>query len=208
MLTRIGVIDYQSGNLHSVAKALQASGADVLITSNPSDLDAVTHLVLPGVGAFAACIQGLKGVAGMVDALQEQVLQAGKPFLGICVGMQLMADTGLEHGTHQGLGWLGGTVQPLQVSPPLKIPHMGWNTLHIQQPHALLSGLGVADDVYFTHSYHLQPQQAEHVLATVDYGQSVVAMVGHHNIAGTQFHPEKSQRTGLRILENFAKWRP
>ncbi len=166
--------------------------------------------MLPGVGAFAACRQGLGERDGMEAALAEAVLSRGVPFLGICVGMQLMATIGLEHGRHEGLGWIAGTVEPIQPRRgDLKVPHMGWNALTLAQPdHPLLAGIGHGAHVYFVHSYHFRPEARAHIVAQTDYGDALVAMIGRDNMAGTQFHPEKSQAAGLRLLANFLAWRP
>jgi glutamine amidotransferase len=165
--------------------------------------------VLPGVGAFADCMKGVKSIPGMVAALEDSVLRRGRPFLGICVGMQLLAEVGREFGDHAGLGWIAGDVVRLEPGDPaLKIPHMGWNELKIAQPHPLLAGIGDGAHVYFVHSYELRAKDSSDVLATTDYGGAVIAMVARGNIAGTQFHPEKSQAVGLRILKNFLEWRP
>lgn len=208
-MTTVTVIDYQSGNLRSAAKALERVGGDVRVTASPADLRTASHIVLPGVGAFADCRRGLDAVPGLVDALCEEVLHRRKPFLGICVGMQLLASRGLEHGETDGLGWLPGVVGPLlPADPALKIPHMGWNTLDDVRSHPVLRGIGAGSHVYFVHSYHLTADASGQVLATTDYGGTVTAMAGRDNIIGTQFHPEKSQATGLRLLSNFLEWRP
>lgn len=205
----VAVIDYQSGNLRSAAKALERVGGDVRVTAAPADLRAASHIVLPGVGAFADCRRGLASVPGLVEALRDEVLHRGKPFLGICVGMQLLATTGLEHGETEGLGWLPGVVGPLRpTNPALKIPHMGWNTLDDLAPHPVLRGIAAGSHVYFVHSYHLTADTPQQVLATTDYGGRVTAAAGRDNIIGTQFHPEKSQAVGLRLLQNFLEWRP
>jgi glutamine amidotransferase len=205
----VAVIDYQSGNLRSAAKALERVGGDVRVTAAPADLRAASHIVLPGVGAFADCRRGLASVPGLVETLQDEVLHRGKPFLGICVGMQLLATTGLEHGETEGLGWLPGVVGRLApADPALKIPHMGWNTLDDLAPHPVLRGIAAGSHVYFVHSYHLTTDSPQQMLATTDYGGRVTAAAGGDNIIGTQFHPEKSQAVGLRLLQNFVEWRP
>ncbi len=180
------------------------------MTANPADLAAASHIVLPGVGAFADCMRGLTALPGMVEALTREVRARGKPFLGICVGMQLMAERGLEYGTHAGLGWIAGDVQRLApADAALKIPHMGWNELILDQPkHALLAGIANADHAYFVHSYELKARHKTDIAAHTQYGGDVVAMVARDNIAGTQFHPEKSQAAGLRLVANFLGWRP
>jgi glutamine amidotransferase len=205
----IAIIDYGSGNLRSVAKAFErvADGAfAVQVTRSPEVVMDASHIVLPGVGAFADCMNGLRALPGMAQALQREVLQRGKPFLGICVGMQMLFEKGHEHGVHEGLGWLRGEVVGLQ-SPDrsLKIPHMGWNDLTVTGDHPLMSGIHSGDHAYFVHSYHAVCEHADDVMASVAYGQTVAAVVGQGNIMGTQFHPEKSQETGLRLLENFMK---
>jgi glutamine amidotransferase len=210
---KIAVIDYGSGNLRSAAKAFEkAAGgaATVTITGDADVVRKADRIVLPGQGAFADCMKGLSSVTGMLDVLNEVVVKGGKPFFGICVGMQLLAETGFEHGTHQGLGWLKGKVAPLEVKDAsLKIPHMGWNTLQLDQPeHPLLKELPANPFVYFVHSYALFPADATANLASCDYGGRFTAAVVHNNIAGTQFHPEKSQKTGLQLIRNFLDWRP
>jgi len=209
---RVAVIDYGSGNLRSAAKALErvaGVGDSILVTSDPEQLRKADSIVLPGVGAFADCMQGLSALPGMREALQEQVIGGGKPFLGICVGMQLMAEFGREHGEHAGLGWLKGEVVALEPNDPaLKVPQMGWNQLRIARPHALLAGLPPAAHAYFVHSFQFKPADVADIVADVDYGGPVVAFVGRDNLAGTQFHPEKSQQVGLGLMANFLKWRP
>ena len=210
----VAIIDYGSGNLRSAAKSLEraaaeAGGGPVLVTADPEDLRRADRIVLPGVGAFADCRRGLLAVDGMMAALEEAVIGAGKPFLGICVGMQLMATRGLEHGTTPGFGWIPGEVAALKPQGALKVPHMGWNALDLRDSnHPLVAGFGKSPYVYFVHSFHLRPAEPRHLLATVDYGGPVTAMVGRDNLAGTQFHPEKSQAAGLRLLANFLRWRP
>jgi glutamine amidotransferase len=210
------LIDYGSGNLASAAKALAraAQGRSQIVTT--VDPDVVRHaerIVLPGVGAFADCMAGLKAVPGMVHALRERVLKEGAPFLGICVGMQLLASEGLEFGHTPGLGWIAGQV--VKIAPqspvgaaPLKIPHMGWNVLTHTQSHPLLEGIPDGAHAYFVHSFQLQPMLDEDLIATTNYGGPLTAMVANANIAGTQFHPEKSQAVGLKLLSNFLGWRP
>lgn len=210
------VIDYGSGNLRSAAKAFERASAEAGLAGGvevSADAEAVrraTHIVLPGVGAFADCLAGLKALPGMVETLAEQVLERGKPFLGICVGMQLLAEWGREHGDHRGLGWIGGDVVPLApADPSLKVPHMGWNELCFPpDSHPLLEGLPQRAHAYFVHSFAFATTEPRHRLACVDYGGEVVAMVGRDNIVGTQFHPEKSQATGLAVITNFLRWRP
>ncbi len=216
-MSSVALIDYGSGNLASAAKAL-ARAADgkleIVTTADPQMVKDAERVVLPGVGAFADCMKGLSGVPGMVEALREKVLKEGAPFLGICVGMQLLATVGVEFGRHAGLGWIAGEV--VKITPnhfpsnetPLKIPHMGWNQLKVEQKHALLAGIPADAHAYFVHSFELKPALSEDLIATTDYGGPLTAMVGNENIAGTQFHPEKSQATGLKLLENFLTWRP
>lgn len=205
-MKRVIIIDYGSGNLRSVQKAFQhvAEGTPVEISGEPTALAQATHIVLPGVGAFADCMRGLMARPGLREALEENVRAQKKPFLGICVGMQLLFEEGREHGTHKGLGWLRGKVVALTPSGTgLKVPHMGWNELKINQPsHPLLQGISNGDHAYFVHSYRASAEKAD-VLAEVDYGGAITAAVAHENIMGTQFHPEKSQETGLRLLRNF-----
>jgi glutamine amidotransferase len=214
----VAIIDYGSGNLHSAAKAFERAAREagldeaILVTSDPDRVRAATHVVLPGVGAYADCRRGLDSVAGMVDALEETVRRQGRPFLGICVGMQLMATRGLEHTTSDGLDWIHGDVKAIEPDDPsLKIPHMGWNTLEKRKDHPLLEGVPTGPDglhAYFVHSYALTPQDPGDVVATTDYGGPVTAIVGRDNLVGAQFHPEKSQALGLRLIANFLRWRP
>ncbi|WP_395661159.1 imidazole glycerol phosphate synthase subunit HisH [Aestuariivirga sp.] len=214
----LAIIDYGSGNLHSAAKAFERAARDsghdtrVTVTSDPAELRKADRIVLPGVGAFKDCRDGLKAVPGMWEALEDEVLAKAKPFLGICVGMQLMASRGLEHDVAEGFGWIPGDVKPITPrDPSFKIPHMGWNTLDSLRPHALLDGIALGDNglhAYFVHSYHLDARDSAHVVATAQHGATITAIVGRDNLAGTQFHPEKSQTLGLRLLANFLKWRP
>lgn len=209
------LIDYGSGNLASAAKALAraANGKfDIVTTADPQAVKDAERIVLPGVGAFADCMAGLKAVPGMVDALREKVLKDGAPFLGICVGMQLLATSGVEFGRHAGLGWIAGEVVRIEPrreqNAPLKIPHMGWNEISKKQSHPVLEGIPDKAHAYFVHSFQLIPALPEDLIATTDYGGPLTAMVGNENVVGTQFHPEKSQATGLKLLENFLSWRP
>jgi len=211
----VAIVDYGSGNLRSAAKAFERAareaGTDerVLVTSSPAEVAAADRIVLPGVGAFADCRAGLYAVPGMVDTLQREVIERGKPFLGICVGMQLMATRGVEYGIHAGLDWIAGDVVRIEPGKDhLKIPHMGWNELTDLKPHALLEGIAPRAHAYFVHSYQLAASKPETVLALTDYGGPVTAIVGRDNLAGTQFHPEKSQATGLRLIANFLRWKP
>ncbi len=202
MSERIALIDYGAGNLHSVANALKAAGATgVEITADPRVVLSADRIVLPGVGAFGACANALRALPGMVEALNVRVLGGGVPFLGVCVGMQLMANAGHEFGTHQGLGWIEGDVRLLEPGDPdVKVPHMGWNDVIPTTPHPLIE----PGEAYFLHSYAFSGSS---VLATTQHGGSVVAAIGRANMVGTQFHPEKSQRYGLAMLERFLKWR-
>jgi glutamine amidotransferase len=214
----VAIVDYGSGNLHSAAKAFERaareSGHDqpILVTSKPEDVVQADRIVLPGVGAFADCRRGLDAIPGMVDALEQSVRKDGRPFFGICVGMQLMAERGLEYKVTPGLGWIAGEVIRIAPSDPdLKIPHMGWNTLDMRKVHPLLDEIPLGSDglhAYFVHSFELKPANASDLVAQADYGGPLTAIVGHDNMVGTQFHPEKSQRLGLRLIANFLKWKP
>jgi glutamine amidotransferase len=214
----VAIIDYGSGNLHSAAKAFEraareeGSPLDIKVTTAPEEVLGAERIVLPGVGAFADCKAGLAAIPGMIEALAEAVQEKGRPFLGICVGLQLMAARGLEHGITLGLGWIDGEVRAIAPSDPaLKIPHMGWNTLRMMRAHALLDGIATGDEglhAYFVHSYHLVPEDAGDLVATTDYGGAVTAFVARDNVAGSQFHPEKSQKLGLALIANFLKWKP
>jgi glutamine amidotransferase len=214
----VAIVDYGSGNLHSAAKAFERaareSGLDqpIVVTRDPAVVARADRVVLPGVGAFADCRRGLDDVDGMVEALEETVRGKGRPFFGICVGMQLLAERGREYEVSDGLGWIPGEVDRIAPSDPdLKIPHMGWNTLTIDHAHPLFEGLTLGSEgrhAYFVHSFHLKPSQQSDLVATADYGGAVTAAVGRDNIVGTQFHPEKSQRLGLALIANFLRWRP
>ena len=206
------IIDYGSGNLRSVAKAFERAagefGLTVAVTADARALSDASHVVLPGVGAFADCKRGLEALPGMAEALEKTVLDDGKPFLGICVGMQLMASVGREHGRHRGLGWIAGEVVPLKPSDTgLKIPHMGWNELFFSSAHPVFDGLREGAHAYFVHSYAFVCDEPANQLASVDYGGPVTAAIGRDNMIGTQFHPEKSQATGLRLIGNFLGWK-
>lgn len=203
----IAIIDYGSGNLRSAAKAFERVASDsqhIVVTNNPNDLAKASHIVLPGVGAYADCMRGLEAVAGMRASLEEEVRGKGKAFLGICVGMQMLFDVGYEHGKHKGLGWLTGEVVKIDMNECLKIPHMGWNDITVKNPnHPLIQGIHNGEHAYFVHSYHAVCGNVSDVLATTEYGTALTAAVAHGNIMGTQFHPEKSQQTGLRLIKNF-----
>lgn len=210
----VAIIDYGSGNLHSAAKMFERATAEldpeISVTSDVATVAEASHIVLPGVGAFADCKAGLDALPGMHDVLERTVREGGRPFLGICVGMQLMAARGLERGAHDGFGWIAGDVVAIEpADPELKIPHMGWNELEFDKDaHPLLDGLRPGSHFYFVHSYQLACADADTRLASVDYGGPITAMVGRDNMVGTQFHPEKSQANGLRLISNFLKWRP
>ena len=214
----VAIVDYGSGNLHSAAKAFERAARTshhdqpIVVTRDPDAVRRAERIVLPGVGAFADCRRGLDAVDGMVAALEETVRKKGRPFLGICVGMQLMAERGREYEVTAGLGWIAGEVD--RITPAdhaLKIPHMGWNTLHPVKPHPLLDGIAVGDNglhAYFVHSYQLKVADGADLVAEADYGGPITAIVGRDCYAGTQFHPEKSQRFGLALISNFLKWKP
>ena len=201
----LALIDYGAGNLHSVHNALKAAGAgDVHVTADPDVVAKADRIVLPGVGAFAHCMEALSAIDGMVAAMEQRVRVEGIPFLGICVGMQLLADAGVEHGTTRGLGWVGGTVRAIAPAADLKIPHMGWNDVVPTQGAPLIE----AGEAYFLHSYHFDAANADDVLATTDHGGTLVAAVGRDNMIGVQFHPEKSQAYGINFLKRFLEWMP
>ena len=201
----LALIDYGAGNLHSVHNALKAAGAgDVHVTADPDVVAKADRIVLPGVGAFAHCMEALSAIDGMVAAMEQRVRVEGIPFLGICVGMQLLADAGVEHKTTRGLGWIGGTVRAIAPAADLKIPHMGWNDVVPTQGAPLIE----AGEAYFLHSYHFDAANADDVLATTDHGGTLVAAVGRDNIMGVQFHPEKSQAYGINFLKRFLEWMP
>lgn len=212
---KVVVIDYGSGNLRSCAKAFERAAdehnikADVVVSPNPEDILSADRIVLPGVGAFADCRSGLDAVDGLVAAMNEAVIKNAKPFFGICVGMQLMADVGREFGDTNGLGWVGGEVVAMKPgNANLKIPHMGWNDLKIKNPHPLLAGLPVGGHAYFVHSYQFNANDEKNVIGEIDYGDPVTAVIAKDNMVGTQFHPEKSQGFGLGIIANFLSWKP
>jgi glutamine amidotransferase len=214
----VAIVDYGSGNLHSAAKAFERAarecgyGEPIVVTSDPEVVGRAERVVLPGVGAFADCRRGLDAVAGMVEALETRVRRQGRPFLGICVGMQLMAERGREYEVTPGLGWIPGEVDRITPSDPnLKIPHMGWNTLNQVRPHKLIEGIPVGPQglhAYFVHSFHLKTTEPSSLVAQADYGGPVTAIVGSDSAVGTQFHPEKSQKLGLRLIANFLQWKP
>ncbi len=215
---KVAIVDYGSGNLHSARKAFEraaretALSAAVEVTDDPAAVRRADRIVLPGVGAFGDCAQGLRAISGMAEALDEAVRRRGAPFLGICVGMQLLAERGLEYGVVPGLGWIGGEVVPIEPrDPTVKIPHMGWNTILQRVEHPLLAGIPTSEagwHAYFVHSFHLRVGNAKDLVAETDHGGRITAMVARDNIAGTQFHPEKSQKLGLKLISNFLAWRP
>jgi imidazole glycerol-phosphate synthase subunit HisH len=214
----VAIVDYGSGNLHSAAKAFERAARDagvgetIVVTRDPAAVAAADRVVLPGVGAFADCRRGLDAVDGMVAALDEAVRNRGRPFFGICVGMQLLAERGREYEVTEGLGWIAGEVDRITpADPTLKIPHMGWNTLELAREHALVKGLPLGAkglNAYFVHSYELKVANRADLVAQADYGGPVTAIVARDNIVGTQFHPEKSQKLGLALIANFLKWTP
>ena len=202
----LALVDYGAGNLHSVANALKAAGAEnVTITANPDVVRAADRIVLPGVGSFKACAEALRAVPGLIEAMAERVHVGGAPFLGICVGMQLLATSGAEHGGTPGLGWIGGEVRLIErTDPAIKVPHMGWNDVEITSHAALVE----AGEAYFLHSYHFAPDEGRHIAAMTDHGGGLVAAVALDNVVGVQFHPEKSQAYGLELLARFLEWKP
>jgi glutamine amidotransferase len=214
----VAIVDYGSGNLHSAAKAFERAAREsgqaqpIVVTGDPDVVARADRIVLPGVGAFADCRRGLDEIPGMLDALEQNVRKKGRPFFGICVGMQLMAEQGREYRITPGLGWIPGEVDRITPSDPaLKIPHMGWNTLNLKKTHALLEDIPLGPDglhAYFVHSYQLNARRSDDLVAQADYGGPVTAIVGRDNMVGTQFHPEKSQRLGLALIANFLKWKP
>jgi glutamine amidotransferase len=212
---RVAIVDCGSGNLRSAAKAFERAAAEneisaeIEVTNAPDAVAAADRVVLPGVGAFADCRRGLAAVSGLEEALQEAVILRGRPFLGICVGMQLMAERGREFETTDGLGWIGGEVVAINPSDPaLKIPHMGWNEIEPRTAHPLLTGIPHGVHAYFVHSYHFILAEPSDLVAVTDYGGPLAAIIGRDNIAGTQFHPEKSQEAGLCLIRNFLRWHP
>src|SRR5262245_55266278 len=217
-MQRVVIIDYGSGNLHSAAKAFErasregSANAEIIVSAKAEDVRAADRVVLPGVGAFADCKRGLEAVPGMREAMEEAVHGRGRPFLGICVGQQLLAKRGLEHEVTDGLGWIDGEVRAIEpADPALKIPHMGWHTLDVRHDHPLLAGVPTGANglhAYFVHSYHFVAKDRDAIVAETDYGGPVTAMLSKGNVAGTQFHPEKSQTLGLALIANFLKWAP
>jgi imidazole glycerol-phosphate synthase subunit HisH len=211
----VAIVDYQSGNLHSAAKAFERAAREsglstkILVTADPETVRRADRVVLPGVGAFGDCYRGLSETPGMIEALEEAVFRLGRPFFGICVGMQMLADRGLEHGVHKGLGWIAGEVDLIKpADKTLKIPHMGWNTLSFARGHAVIDGIPEGSHAYFVHSYQFRCADERDVVAWTDYGGPVTALIARGNIAGSQFHPEKSQKLGLQLISNFLRWRP
>ncbi len=208
------LVDYDSGNLHSAEKAFQrmaaeGDGGDVLVTSRPEDVARADRIVLPGDGAFPACRAALGSYGGLFEAIEEAVSTRARPFLGICVGMQMLASRGHEYRLTEGFGWIAGDVERITpADPAMKVPHMGWNDLVIERPHPVLEGIKTGDHAYFVHSYHFHVTDAAQRLAFCDYGGPITAIVGRDTIIGTQFHPEKSQAAGLRLIANFLRWKP
>ncbi len=213
----VAIVDYGSGNLHSAAKAFERAAREsghahtIRVSNDPDEVRRADRVVLPGVGAFADCRRGLDAIPGMVGALNETVLHRARPFLGICVGMQLLAERGREYEVTPGLGWIAGEVDKITPDANLKIPHMGWNTINVLRQHPLLDGLSLGPQglhAYFVHSYELKTAHPVELIAQADYGGPITAIVGRDNIVGTQFHPEKSQRLGLALIANFLRWAP
>lgn len=214
----VAIVDYQSGNLHSAEKAFARAAreagiaAEIAVTPDPEVVRQADRIVLPGVGAFGDCYTGLNSTAGMIEALNEAVFKHSAPFFGICVGMQLLADRGLEHGSHKGLGWIAGEVDLIVPRDKrLKIPHMGWNTLTLLRDHPLVEGIPLGEHgwhAYFVHSYQFRPKDPADIVALSDYGGPITALIARENVAGSQFHPEKSQKLGLKLISNFLRWRP
>ena len=213
-MSLIALVDYDSGNLHSAQKAFErmaneAGHGTVVVTSEPDVVAKADRIVLPGDGAFPACRKALSDMGGLAEAIDEAVTKGGKPFLGICVGMQMLATTGHEYEETAGFDWIGGDI--VKISPAdesLKVPHMGWNDLVIDNPHPVLDGIASGDHAYFVHSYHMRVKNPAERIAHVDYAGDITAIVGRDNVIGTQFHPEKSQATGLRLIANFLSWKP
>ena len=205
------IVDYGSGNIESVFNALLSvknADQEIVISNNPAELKSATSLILPGVGAFADCIAGLRAVSGLAEELRKQVLTEKKPFLGICVGMQVLASIGYENGEHQGLSFINGKVEQIPTLEGIKIPHMGWNEIVIKNDHEVLAGIKTGDHFYFANSYHFRCQNEHNELAHVEYGVKIAAAIAKDNIFGAQFHPEKSGEAGMKLLKNFLNWRP
>jgi imidazole glycerol-phosphate synthase subunit HisH len=208
------LVDYDSGNLHSAEKAFQrmaaeGDGGNILVTSRPEDVARADRIVLPGDGAFPACRAALGSYGGLFEAIEEAVLRKGRPFLGICVGMQMLASRGHEYRLTEGFGWIPGDVEKIAPADrTLKVPHMGWNDLIVERPHPVLDGITTGDHAYFVHSYHFRVTDPAHRLAVCNYGGPITAIIGRDTIIGTQFHPEKSQAAGLRLIGNFLGWTP
>jgi glutamine amidotransferase len=208
------IVDYESGNLHSAEKAFQrmaseTGAGEIIVTSSPDVIRRASRIVLPGDGAFPACRTALYDHRGVYEAIEEAVIAGGRPFMGICIGMQMLATRGMEYEETAGFDWIAGTVEHIAPSDSaFKVPHMGWNDLVIDHAHPIFNGLETGDHAYFVHSYHFRVTDPAHLLAHVDYGEAVTAVVGRDNIVGTQFHPEKSQATGLRLIANFLNWQP
>ena len=205
-MKKVIIIDYGSGNLHSIAKAVEKSAEgkniQIQLTDKSDDINDASHIILPGVGAFADCLHGLESIANMKESLEDAVIKEKKPFLGICVGMQMLAQEGLENGAHKGLGWIKGTVKPIPQND-LKIPHMGWNELNIKKDHKILKGIKDKEHVYFVHSYYFDCTHVDNIISSTNYGVEVPAIIAQDNIIAAQFHPEKSHNAGLKIISNF-----
>ena len=207
------IVDYESGNLHSAQKsfermARETDAGDVVVTADPEVVARADRIVLPGDGAFPACRAALFDRSGLFEAIEQAVIHQGRPFFGICIGMQMMAARGLEYRETEGFGWIPGTVRAIPAGAGLKVPHMGWNDLVLSRPHPVLEGVSTGDHAYFVHSFHMEVEDTAHRLAHVDYGGEITAIVARDTMIGTQFHPEKSQATGLRMIANFLRWRP
>ena len=217
-MSKLVIVDYGSGNLKSAQNAFQRCvkeadlDTEILVSGRVEDVETADRIVLPGVGAYADCMSGLQAVDGMVDVLHKRVIAEAVPFMGVCVGMQLLASEGREKVLTKGLDWIPGVVKHIEPNDPtLKVPHMGWNQLQTVNPHPVLENIGMGEDglhAYFVHSYHFEVADPAHLLATVEYGQTLTAIIGHNNIVATQFHPEKSQTLGLKLISNFLNWKP
>lgn len=204
-MKKVTIIDYGSGNLHSIAKAFESqTDFQVSVSSDYKDIENSSHIVLPGVGAFGDCVKGLESLDGMHDSLHEAVMEQKKPFMGVCVGMQMLADTGLENGEHKGLGWIPGVVKPIEPKDSsYKIPHMGWNEIKIEREHPVFKGINDGDHFYFVHSYHFGCKDEKNIISSVEYCYNITAAIANDNIIAAQFHPEKSQKAGLKFISNF-----